>query len=70
MPYIAPTPLLMVVASGDNLTPASTAEEAFSRAGEPKSWVLIEGDHFVPYQGAAAEKVSSLTRDFLIQSLM
>ncbi len=70
MPYIAPTPLLMVVASGDNLTPASMAEEAFARAGEPKQWILIEGDHFVPFQGAASEQVSDQTRDFLIQSLM
>ena len=70
MPYIAPTPLLMVVADGDNLTPASTAEEAFVRAGEPKTWVVVEGDHFVPYQGAASERVAGLTLDFLVHSLM
>ena len=70
MPYIAPTPLLMVVAEEDNLTPASIAREAFARAAEPKTWLLVEGDHFVAYQGAASEKVAGEMCDFLVQSLM
>ncbi|MCH2184663.1 alpha/beta hydrolase [Myxococcota bacterium] len=67
--HIAPTPLLMVVASEDNLTPASTAEAAFKRAGEPKQWVTVEGDHFASCEGSAWEYVSRLTCRFLVESL-
>ena len=70
MAHIAPTPLLMVVASEDNLTPAATAKAAFERAGEPKQWVVVEGDHFVSYGGSASENVSRLTCEFLVESLM
>ena len=49
--HVAPTPLLMVVASDDNLAATDVALAAFERAGEPKSLELIDGHHFVPYDG-------------------
>jgi uncharacterized protein len=38
---IGPTPLLMVVAAGDHLTPADLALEAYQRTREPKRLVLL-----------------------------
>ena len=48
-PWISPTPLLMIVALGDQLAPADLALEAYSRAKEPKKLVLLPGNHFSPY---------------------
>jgi uncharacterized protein len=46
---IAPTPLLMVVASNDTLTPTDLALAAYERALEPKSLVIAQGPHFAAY---------------------
>ena len=46
---IAPTPLLMVVATYDTITLSDLALEAYERAHEPKKLVTIPGDHFDPY---------------------
>ena len=46
---IAPTPLLMVVASNDTLTPTDLALAAYERALEPKSLVIAKGPHFSAY---------------------
>jgi uncharacterized protein len=48
-PWISPTPLLLIVALGDQLAPPDLALEAYSRAKEPKKLVLLPGDHFSPY---------------------
>lgn len=47
---ISPTPLLMVVATQDTVTPTDLALAAYERALHPKRLVLLPGDHFVPYQ--------------------
>jgi fermentation-respiration switch protein FrsA (DUF1100 family) len=49
---ISPTPLLMVVASGDHLTVADEALAAYNRALEPKRLVLLPGGHFDAYVAA------------------
>ncbi|WP_042462168.1 alpha/beta hydrolase [Neobacillus dielmonensis] len=46
---ISPTPLLMVVAENDELTPTDLAVEAFQRAREPKQLKIIPGGHFDAY---------------------
>jgi hypothetical protein len=46
---IAPTPLLMVVATHDTITLTDLALEAYERAHEPKKLVTIPGGHFDPY---------------------
>src|SRR6266542_1485742 len=46
---ISPTPLLMVVAAGDHLTPSDLALEAYQRAREPKRLELLPGGHFDAY---------------------
>lgn len=65
---ISPTPLLMIVASHDTVTPTDLALSAYNRALEPKKLVLLEGDHFVPYvrQFPAA---STAARDWFLAHL-
>ncbi len=46
---ISPTPLLMVVAGNDTLTPTDLAIAAYERALEPKSLVITSGKHFDAY---------------------
>lgn len=46
---IAPTPLLMIVADEDFVTPVDLQLGAFSRAREPKALKIIGGGHFTPY---------------------
>lgn len=67
--HIAPTPLLMVIARDDRLAPTAGALKAFERAGEPKRLELIEGDHFVAYQGEGFARAAPVMRDFLLQHL-
>jgi fermentation-respiration switch protein FrsA (DUF1100 family) len=46
---ISPTPLLMVVAGNDTLTPTDLAVAAYERALQPKSLVITSGAHFDAY---------------------
>ncbi|WP_082378322.1 alpha/beta hydrolase [Caballeronia cordobensis] len=46
---IAPTPLLMIVATGDGLTPSDLQQEAFAQAHEPKQLILLPGGHYSVY---------------------
>ena len=52
VPNISPTPLLMLVARDDHLTPARLALDAYEHAREPKRLVLIPGGHFDAYVDA------------------
>jgi fermentation-respiration switch protein FrsA (DUF1100 family) len=49
LPHISPTPLLMVVAVDDHLTPAHLAITAFEQAVQPKKLAIIPGGHFDAY---------------------
>jgi hypothetical protein len=69
VPFIAPRALLMVVASGDRVAPAELALTAYELARDPKQLELIDGDHFVPYSGAAMEHAAIVMRDFLLEHL-
>lgn len=46
---ISPTPLLMLVAREDHLTPAHLALKAYDQALEPKKLVILPGGHFDAY---------------------
>ncbi|MFE4969032.1 hypothetical protein [Streptomyces sp. NPDC056660] len=46
---IAPTPLTMLVATGDTVAPTDLALRAYERALEPKELVLIRRGHVDPY---------------------
>ena len=63
VPYISPTPLLMIVAERDVLTPAAPAKAVFERAGEPKRLVSLPGGHFDAYVDEFPES-SSAARDW------
>lgn len=65
---IGPTPLMMIVAKDDTVTPTDLALDAFARAREPKRLVLMDGGHFDPYQAGFAE-ASSAARDWFVEHL-
>jgi hypothetical protein len=67
--HVAPTPLLMVVATEDRVAEASVALEAFERAGEPKRLAKIPGHHFVAYAGAELQQAATAARDFFREFL-
>ena len=67
---ISPTPLLMVVAQEDHLTPADLALAAYERALEPKRLVLLPGGHFDAYVGPAFDQASGAARDWFVQHLV
>ncbi|MFD0147958.1 alpha/beta hydrolase [Streptomyces sp. NPDC055721] len=46
---VSPTPLLMVVATGDTVTVTDLALAAYEKALQPKRLELIPGGHFDPY---------------------
>lgn len=65
---IAPTPLLMIVAEADAVTPADLALEAFARAREPKSLALVPGGHFDVYE-AGFDRAAGLAADWFARHL-
>lgn len=69
VPRVSPTPLLMIVASDDDVTPTDLALRAYARALEPKKLVLLRGDHYHPYLGGFAES-STAARDWLVAHLV
>ncbi len=66
---ISPTPLLMLVAENDVLTPAKLAIDGFEQAREPKKLVILPGGHFDTFvEGFDASAQAQL--DFFGQHLM
>jgi fermentation-respiration switch protein FrsA (DUF1100 family) len=65
---ISPTPLLMLVAREDHLTPAHLAIEAYEHAREPKKLVIMPGAHFDAYV-AGFDQASGLARDWFVDHL-
>ncbi|MDP8961713.1 MAG: alpha/beta hydrolase [Actinomycetota bacterium] len=64
LPRISPTPLLLVVADQDILTPTDLAVAAYERALEPKKLVLVHGGHFDAYTVGFAESAGAATAWF------
>ncbi len=62
---ISPTPLLLVPAEEDHLTPARLALEAYEEAREPKKLVLLPGGHFDAYISGFDVASSAATEWFL-----
>jgi uncharacterized protein len=65
---ISPTPLLVLVAREDHLTPAHLAIDAYERAREPKKLVILPGGHFDAYV-AGFDRASGPARDWFVQHL-
>ena len=49
MQRISPTPLLMILAAQDQISPTDLQLEAYNQANEPKKVVVIPGDHYGAY---------------------
>jgi uncharacterized protein len=67
---ISPTPLMIIVAENDVLTPTDLAIEAFGRARYPKELVILPGGHFDAYTGKGFELGSTAALNWFKQSLM
>ncbi len=65
---ISPTPLLMLVAREDHLTPAHLALKAYEQALEPKTLVVLPGGHFDAYV-SGFDQAAGPARDFLLTHL-
>ena len=65
---VSPTPLLMIVASGDHVAVADEAFAAYANAREPKRIEVIEGGHFDPYL-ARFDQSSAAARDWFVKYL-
>jgi fermentation-respiration switch protein FrsA (DUF1100 family) len=68
LPYISPTPLLLLVAQGDHLVPAELAIAAFDTAHQPKELVILPGGHFEAYT-KGFEASSGQARDWFSRHL-
>jgi uncharacterized protein len=69
-PWIAPTPLLMIVAENDIVAPADLAISAFNTAGEPKRLeVLKEAGHFDAHRGTHFDAASQAAREWFVAYL-
>lgn len=66
---LAPRGLLMIVADNDVVTPASTAIEAFARAGEPKRLVHLPGGHFDVYERPGFDQAMAAAIDWYREHL-
>jgi fermentation-respiration switch protein FrsA (DUF1100 family) len=68
LPYVSPTPILMVVARGDVLCVSDLAIEAFENAREPKKLVILPGGHFDAYV-AGFEGASTAATEWFVEHL-
>jgi len=68
LPYISPTPLLLLVAEGDHLTPSEFAIAAFDEVHQPKELVILPGGHFDAYT-KGFDASSGPARDWFLRHL-
>jgi fermentation-respiration switch protein FrsA (DUF1100 family) len=68
LPYISPTPLLLLPARRDVLTPTDLALAAFEKARQPKKLVILPGGHFDAY-GVSFDQSSGAARDWFVEHL-
>ena len=69
IPLISPTPLLLIPAREDHLTPAHLAIDAYEKALEPKKLVILPGGHFDAYV-SGFEAASGAASDWFSQHLL
>jgi fermentation-respiration switch protein FrsA (DUF1100 family) len=65
---ITPTPLLMIVAREDHLTPTHLAINAYEQARQPKKLVIVPGGHFDAYT-SGFDAASGPARDWFVEHL-
>jgi len=68
IPYISPTPLLLMPAQKDVLTPTDLAIAAYEKAREPKKLQILPGGHFDAYVDGF-DVAGPTARDWFVQHL-
>ena len=69
--FIAPTPLLMIAAMEDGITPPDLIIEAYEEwANEPKKLLQLPGGHFDVYDGFTFEQASESALQWFCQHLV
>ena len=68
IPYISPTPLLLLPARNDVLTPTDLAIAAYEKAREPKKLQILPGGHFDAYVDGF-DASAPAARDWFVQHL-
>lgn len=66
---IAPSPLLMIVATDDALTPSDLQQDAFNEAHHPKKLMLLPGGHYGVY-GEHFDKTSAAAAQWFAEHLL
>jgi fermentation-respiration switch protein FrsA (DUF1100 family) len=66
---IAPTPLLMIVAGQDELTPADMQIDAYGRAGEPKRLLVLDGARHYDVYNLRFDETSAAALDWFLSHL-
>ncbi len=66
---ISKTPMLMIIASRDIITPTEDEKRMFELANTTKKLIVVEGGHFDAYQGPGFEKFSQPAVEWFIQYL-
>lgn len=67
--HVAPTPLLMVVATDDRLADTAIAVAAAERAGPTCRLELLEGHHFIAYEGEGFDRSSTAAVEHFVANL-
>ena len=66
---ISPTPLLMIVAERDEVTPLEPQLRAFDNAREPKRLVRLDCQHYDVYVEPLVEHTAAVARDWFLEHL-
>jgi fermentation-respiration switch protein FrsA (DUF1100 family) len=66
---IAPRPLLMILTRSDEVSPPDTIRAAFSRAGEPKRLLELEGGHYSLYRDPGTDEASRAATEWFVRHL-
>lgn len=69
MPMISPTPLLMVLAERDVITPLPGQLDAYAAAHEPKALFWLDGRHYDVYSPPLRDAAADAARDWFLQHL-
>ncbi|MGX1196070.1 alpha/beta hydrolase [Parvibaculum sp. MBR-TMA-1.3b-4.2] len=64
VPRISPTPLLLIAATGDHLTPYDLTAKAYEEALEPKKFLSIPCKHFEAYTGENFKMSAPVQREW------
>lgn len=66
---ISPTPLLMIIADSDTVTPTDLQQAAYQRAHHPKQLLMVQGDHYSVYSGHF-DTTSTVAADWFARHLL